>query len=165
MINVRSDKAIFLISDEVIAVRGIYDPTTEKSKTRPAGSDAFDHTAQWNESQYRGELFKTLMADITVGDIVVVESASRTGFSTIKVTEVNADFDYDSDESCRWIVQKIDHDAHKDLRTREHAAVGQVKNAQRDTQRAELRKAMLGGADADEAMDAIATGFTAIAKE
>jgi hypothetical protein len=157
MINVRSDKAILLVSDEVIAVRGVYDPseTAGRNKVKYAA-----HESEWAETERNGELFKTLIPDLTVGEIVVVESASRTGFSTIKITEVNADFDFDSDEPCRWITQRIDIDAHKDLRQREAAAVGKVKNAQRSSQREEIRRQMLGGEDAVEAVQAIASDFT-----
>ena len=154
MTTARSDKLIFLISDDVIAVRGVYDPKGAPDQSRYSA-----------DTPSSGELFKTFITDLKEGDIVVVESGSRTGYSTIRVTEVNADFDFDSSESCRWITQRIDTEAHSDLRERERAAIGQVKDAQRKTQRAELRRQMLGGEDAAEAMDAIALSFNATTKD
>ena len=154
MSTARSDKLIFVISDDVIAVRGVYDPNEAERTPR--------YTADIPKT---GELFKTFITDLAVGDIVVVESGSRTGYSTIKITEVNSDFDFDSDEPCRWVTQRIDTDAHEALREREQAAIGQVKTAQRKTQRAELIRQMIGGEDAAEAMDAIALSFNAADKD
>jgi hypothetical protein len=150
MINVRSDKAIFMVSDNVVAVRGVYDPSEMPKSSVTRGHD-------WAAKERVGELFKTLIPDLEVGDLVVVESASRTGFSTIKVTEVGADFDFDSDEICRWVTQRIDVDAYKNLREREATAVGQVKTYQRNSQRDELRRQMLG--DNVETVQAIAADF------
>lgn len=157
MINVRSDKAILLVSDDVIAVRGVYDPhnAVEHRKARLA-----PHEEEWAAQERNGELFKTLMPDLAVGDIVVVESASRTGYSTIKITEVNADFDFDSDEPCRWVVQRIDTASFAERRRREAEAVKQVKNSQRNSQREEIRRQMMGGApNAAEDIQAIGQAF------
>lgn len=117
------DKIVFLLNDSVRAIRAQYEP-----------DELREHTAEW---------FKTMDPEIAVGDILVVPTRSRTGFTTVKVTEVDAEIDYTSSGEVRWVAGRVDMAAFGELIDNEREAVKAVQNAERNRKREELRAQMI----------------------
>lgn len=122
-------KIIFLINDQVRAVRASYE--------NGASSDEF----------------KTLDQSIKVGDLAVVTSGTRHEMTVVKVTEVDFDLDLESSQDVRWIVQKIDKDGFDKIKAQEAEAITAVNAAERRRKREELRKTLF--ADHQEQLAAL----------
>lgn len=118
-------KIIFLVDDGVKAIQAQYEP--------------------------RGkiETFKTLMPNVAVGDIVVVESDTRFNFTTVKVTEVDCEPDMESPLPVKWALTRLDMGAVKELRGREATVVAKVQQAERQRRKQQLRETMLAGLTTD----------------
>jgi hypothetical protein len=117
-------KIVFLINDDVTAFTGVYDPQATNEKPR---------------------MFKTMIPDLAVGDMVVVQSEARHGFSVVSVKELNVEPDIESSEEIRWAFHKIEQAAIKELTDMEAAAITQVQIAERKRRKEKLREAMFGG--------------------
>lgn len=110
--------AIFLINDDVRAVRVVYDP----------GCKSNEH-----------DVFKTFDSELAVDDLVVVESSTRHGMTIAKIADLDVDVDIDSNAQMRWIVQRVDVDPHNQLLKQEEAAMDAMKSAEKRQRRAEMR--------------------------
>lgn len=113
-----SSNIVFLINDDIRAIRGQYDQGEKPS------------------------LFKTLDQTIAVGDMVVVQSGTRFNMTVVKVTEVDVDLDYDANAEVKWVVQKIDTVGFDATIERENEAIAAVQAAERRRKKAELRQTM-----------------------
>lgn len=113
-----ASKIIFLINDQVRAVKGRYEPggTVEE--------------------------FKTLDQAIKVGDLAVVTSGTRHEMTVVEITEVDFDLDLESARDLRWIVQRIDTEAFGQIKEQEAEAISAVHSAERRRKRDELRKSL-----------------------
>jgi len=129
-----NSKIVFLVNDAARAVRAQYEdgqPPSIKSYT-----------------------FKTLDATLKVGDIAVVQSNTRWGYTTVKITEINVDVDFDSNIEMKWLVAKVDLAAFERIVEMENAAIAVVQSAELRRKKAEHRKTLF--ADQEAAMDALA---------
>ena len=72
-------------------------------------------------------LFKTLDQSIKVGDLVVVETNTRHGYTIVKVTEVDVDVDFDDAIELKWAFSPINLDAIVELKQAEQAAIDKVR--------------------------------------
>lgn len=115
------EKLVFILRDDVRAVKACYDP----------GKGVGD------------EWFKTLDPNIAVGDVCIVPTNSRCGFTTVKVKEVDLEIDFTSPGEVRWIAGRVDIKAFDKLLADEAAGVKAVQNAERNRKREELRAQML----------------------
>ena len=122
---------LFLINDSARAVKVQYDPDDSRAKLGT---------------------FKTMDPTIQVDDMVVVQSGTRYEMTVARVVEVDVDIDYDASTDIKWVVQRIDAEAFKEVQTHERTAITTVQTAERDRKRKELRAAMF-----DNHMDAINT--------
>ena len=117
--------AIFLINDAVRAVVCKY--------------DVKEHERQI--------VCKTFDKDIKVDDIVVVPTATRHGYTTVKVVEVDVDVDFDGTEQVGWIVQRIDPVFYQDVLAQEADALAKINHAEKQRKRKELAASLLANTE------------------
>ncbi len=118
--------AIFLINNRARAIRGRYDQ---------------------NSTGAKATMFKTLDPEISVDDFVIVETDTRFLMTIVKVEEVNVDVDFDSSETVRWVIGRVDRSNHDLTLTQEQEAISAIKSAELRKKREGLRKAMLADHD------------------
>lgn len=118
--------AVMLINPSIRAVRGKY------------------------EESGNADLFKTLDQDLKVGDFAVVESGTRWKITTVKITEVDVDVDFDSSCHVGWVVGKIDTAAHDNLKAMETSAIELIKKGELRKRREEIKKNTLDAVSAGE---------------
>jgi hypothetical protein len=94
--------------------------------------------------------FKTTDADLVVGDIAVVESTTRWGLTTVKITAVDADVDFDSTTQVGWVVSKVPVTTHETLKTMEAAAIDLIKKGELRKRREDIKKNTLDAYSAGE---------------
>lgn len=114
-------KAIFLVNDDVRAIRVNYDPKDPNNL----------------------RTVKTLDVDIAPGDLVVVPTETRHNYTVVRVEEVDVDVDdYEDTEDILWVVTKLDTGAHEKLLKKEQDMVKTMRSAQRRKKREELAAAI-----------------------
>ena len=113
--------AIFLINRNVRAVAAIYEAGDTAPRT----------------------LFKTLRADLQLGDLCVVPTNTRHNFTVVKLVDLDVDVDFDSQVPMAWIVAKIDQTEHDKIVGQEQAAVAAIKSAEMRKKRDLLRESLL----------------------
>lgn len=118
-----------------------------------------DNTVKALKARYedggKEEIFKTFDDSIKVGDILVVESGTRHGFTTVKVTEIDVTIDIDdSSVNVKWVITKVSLDDHKLILEQEAAAIDKVRVAEFNKKKRDLISNMASPEDA-EALKAI----------
>lgn len=108
--------AIFLVSDEVRAVRVQYDP---------------------NDPGAKDYMFKTLDTTIAKDDLVVVPTSTRAGFTVCKVTEVDCQVDFDNSIQYKWCA-KFDRASFDALLAQEQGILDRIAKAEQTRKRHEL---------------------------
>lgn len=68
--------------------------------------------------------YKCNIPDIAIGDVVVVETYDS--YSVAKVSDVNVPPDLDSKTTFRWVVQRLDLHAHKQVIEHERRVIAEV---------------------------------------
>lgn len=96
------------------------------------------------------EVFKTTDFGLKVGDMVAVESATRWNMTTVKITAVDVEPDYDSDKLVRWVVQKIDMEQHAKVQATEAEAIDLIKRGEHRKRREDIRANTLGAMTPEE---------------
>ncbi|WCD44122.1 hypothetical protein Kuura_044 [Caulobacter phage Kuura] len=115
--------AIMLVNKAVRPVRVQYDPEI-KYNNNP------------------DKLFKTLDPTIKEGDLVVVPTNTRQGFTVVKVTEAGFAVDFNNNDKWDWIAAKFDKAAYDHVIDTEKQVITRVAQAQEDKARKELKDAM-----------------------
>jgi hypothetical protein len=118
-----ASKIVFLLNESVTAVRAIYEPDA------PA-------------TQPKSYVFKSFDPQIKVGDLAIVETNTRFGYTVVKIIEVDVDVDLESPTELKWLIQRLDTTGHERMLKDEAAAVEAVNAAARRKKRAELRDMM-----------------------
>ena len=121
--------AVMLINANIRAIQTLYQPDTTDSTGRVAGR------------QVR-TLFKTLDPTIAVGDLVIVPSGTRHGFTTNKVEAVDVDVDFENEIEIKWIVDKINLDGYNTTLVEEKKWIDQCKKAEKRDQAQKLKDKM-----------------------
>lgn len=122
--------AIFLINDEVQMVACSYE---------------LDH----NEEPNKLYNFKSFDKTLKVGDFVIVPTDTRHNLTVVRVEELDVEPNLETSVQFKWIVGKVDLEDHEALLAQEDNAVAQIKRAEKQRRRRELRESML--ADMDDA--------------
>ncbi|MCP4410758.1 MAG: hypothetical protein GY807_24060 [Gammaproteobacteria bacterium] len=112
--------AVFLINRHVRAMNVTYEDADSAKRT----------------------VFKTLDPDIDEDDLVIVETDTRHGFTVCKVVESDIDLDFDTFETIRWIVGRLDVTGHTQTLVQEKEAIKAIKSAELRQKREKLRNAM-----------------------
>lgn len=118
--------AVMLINQNIRAVRGQY------------------------EENGNPETFKTLDQALKIEDMAVVESCTRWGMTTVKITEVDVEVDFDSTKKIGWVVGKVNTTEHEDLKKMETAAIELIKKGELRKRREDIRKNTLDAVSAGE---------------
>ncbi|MBM61936.1 MAG: hypothetical protein CL484_03170 [Acidobacteria bacterium] len=126
---------IFLINDDVRAVRCSYEPL------RAAATDL--------EIDANTYVFKTMDPDLQVGDYVVIPTDTRHRHTVVKVEAVDIELDFDTDIQLKWIIDRVDDTAYQSVLAEEQKAITAIQTAERKRKRRELRESLLG-AQAEE---------------
>lgn len=120
--------AVFLINPNVRAIKAIYELDTD-SKSAPR------------------TMFKTMDPTISVDDFVIVPTGTRHGMTVVKVVETDVEFDINSPTKIEWVVQTVDRAPYEAILKSENDAISQMKQAEINHQREELRKKMFANID------------------
>lgn len=96
------------------------------------------------------ETFKTTDQELRVGEMAVVESGTRWNMTTVKISEVDVDVDFDSSKKMGWVVGKVDTAAHDDLKKMEDAAIELIKKGELRKRREDIKKNTLDAVVAGE---------------
>lgn len=123
--------AVFLINKNVRAVLCNYEPDAQDKKV----------------------MFKTLDPKIKEGDLVIVPTKTRHGFTVSKVVETDVDVDFDSQTLVNWLVCKVDPADYEATLTQESDAIQVIKSAEKTKKRNELAAALL--VDSKDALKAL----------
>jgi len=124
---VDNSKIVFLLNESVTAVKAVYEP----------GEDMLSKTA--TPKVYT---FKSFDPSVKVGDLAVVETNTRFGFTVVKIIEVDVDVDFDSPIELKWLVQRLDTASHEAMLKSEAEAIAAVNAAEKRRKRDELRATM-----------------------
>lgn len=117
---------IFLASDTVRAVKGIFETDTN------------------NQPTAKREYFKTFNTTLKVGDLVNVETSTRHGVSVIKIVEIDVDIDIESNEPTRWILGRVETAEYEKFKTMEGDMVSEMKKAELKAKRDDMREKVMG---------------------
>lgn len=123
--TVNPSLAVFLINREVRGVMCAYDFEDDK------------HTKPLHGKTY---LFKTLDQSIQKGDLVVVPTSTRVGFTVVKVIDIDVEPDYNSDIDYKWVVSKLDTSTYDGLIKKEEAGKQAIREAEKLAARNELKE-------------------------
>jgi hypothetical protein len=113
-----NSRIVFLINDTVRAVLAQY------------------------EEHGKHEMFKTFDQNLKVGDMAVVQSGTRFGMTTVKITAVDVDVNFDSTTPIHWVVQAVDKPAFDAILAQEAQAISAVQAAELRRKKEELRATM-----------------------
>ena len=92
-------------------------------------------------------LFKTMIADLAVGDLVLVPTGTRVGFTAVQVAELDVEPDLESTKEVGWIVAKLDISAYAGLIAKEKQLISAINDADKRARQEELKKRLLGNVD------------------
>jgi len=82
--------------------------------------------------------FKTFDPSIAKGDLVVIPTDTRWGFTVGRVEAVDTRVNFSSSETIRWIASKVDEEAYQSILDREELLIGKVAQAQENRAKREL---------------------------
>lgn len=117
-VNGAASKQVGLINDDVRFLWANYEPNAKK------------------------ELFKTFDKEICVGDILVVPATTRHGLTTVRVTDVDVDIDFDGPDIAHWVAARVDPESFLDLVKREESALQTIRSAELRQKRIAMREAI-----------------------
>lgn len=122
MINMNDSNVIFLINDEVRAVKVQYDEGNINKITTK----------------------KTFMTDLKVGDFVLVETGTRWNATVAKVVDINCAADFANGENISWVFSKVNMAELEALKELEKRALQIIKEAEKKKVQKELRETVRG---------------------
>lgn len=108
---------IFLISDDVQMVAAVFDDNAHKV--------------------YH---FKTVLRDLKPGDSIVVEHTH--GYGLVKVKAVDVPVEFEAAHDYKWVICKVDFEAHEALKEREKVLIDEVRRLEKMNKRDQLRAAL-----------------------
>lgn len=112
--------AVFLINDAARAIYATYEAETSAKK----------------------ELFKTFDKTIKVDDLIIVPTDTRHKMTVCKVVEVDVDFDLETAQTVKWVIDKVSLAAFHKTLDQENVAIEAIKSAELRKKREELRTAL-----------------------
>lgn len=122
--------AVMLFNPNIRAIAVSYDPGEYKK----------------NKQTYP---FKTLDQTIKVGDMVVIPTHTRHGFTVVKVEEVDVEVDFESSVQLEWISDRVNTPAFDEIVKQENEWISEMKKAQVRKKREDLKNSMMEMYEAD----------------
>lgn len=86
--------------------------------------------------------FKTFNKIVKKGDFVVVPTATRYGFTVVRVEAVDTDWDAESAKAIDWLVDIVSTAYFEELKNKEKVSLEMLANAEKRKKREELSKTM-----------------------
>lgn len=137
---------VFLLDDKVKAVRAVYEKVDEPIPApTPAAYGEDTKTAR----KLQGFLFKTLDDTLFVGQLVVVPTDTRHGFTVVKIVEIDAEPDMRTDKEVKWVVGPVDVAEYHRVREGEQSILAKVAKQKLRKEREALRETLLGAEAAE----------------
>lgn len=126
-------RVVFVVNDDVRCVLCSYegDWKQDNGKIVPPPRD------QWTE-------YKTFNQNLKVGDFVVVPTNTRHGMTVVRVEEINVTPDVKSSKTMNWVIDVVDRAGYEDVLEVEKGMIDQIKVIDRERERREIRKTILG---------------------
>lgn len=117
--------AVMLVNANIKAMRTIYQPENASQKN--------------SQQRYT---FKTIDENIKVGDLVLVPTDTRFGFTVNEVVEANVEVevDFDSNVQMKWIVGKVDLQAYEKILAMEATMIDAIKTGELRKRREDIKK-------------------------
>lgn len=99
----------------------------------------------YDEEKYKEGLetptfYKTTMQNIKVGDIAIVPTSTRFGFTTNKVVEVDVEPDFGWTREVKWIVGALGTEAYEQCLEYEKAIMDAFQKSERDKLKRKMKK-------------------------
>lgn len=130
--SMNSSLLVFLPEDSKARfLKGVYEPNKGESARPEAKAD-----------QVTAYGFKTYDQTIKKGDIVVVPTDTRFGFTTFKIVDDECEPDFDSSVEYKWIAGTVDLAGYKAILETEAKAIKLMNEAEKLAKRREVRKKM-----------------------
>lgn len=123
--------AICLVSDEV---RGI--------------SCSYDLDPEGNVNQLY--TFKSLDTQLGVGDLVVIPTDSRHGFTIVRIEEVDVEIPLEDSTDYKWIAARFDIRNYNKVLRYERELISTIKSTEKRRKREELREAVMADVKDEE---------------
>lgn len=83
-------------------------------------------------------LFKTFQDDLKVGDLVIVPTTTRYGFTSVRVEVLDAEWSPDETKPIAWIVGRVETAGYNELRAKEARAVEAIDASEKRAKRKEM---------------------------
>lgn len=112
--------AVMLFNENIRAISVVYEDTKEAPNQKT-----------W--------LFKTLDHSIKKDDILVVQSGTRHGLTTVKVIDTDVEVDFDSSIEIKWVIQKVDTSTYDKILNEEKVWIDTMKQAELKKKREDIR--------------------------
>lgn len=122
--------AVFIINKHVRGVHCRYVPAE--------GDPGYDKNAAVGKKDREVSLFKTLDPAVSAGDLVVVPTKTRHGFTVVRVVEVDVEVDFDSKDDCQWVAARFDPSEYQQTLEQEKVAVDKLRVIHANKRRREL---------------------------
>lgn len=116
--------AVMLINPNIRAVKIVYEKDSDNNKV----------------TRYT---FKTLDPSIKKGDLVVIPTSTRHGYTVVLVDDVDVEVDFDSSVELKWIVCKAPVQQYEDILAEEKKWIGAIKASEARKKREDIKKNML----------------------
>lgn len=100
-------------------------------------------------------IFKTFDPTIKTGDIVMVSTDTRVGFTCVRVVEPDVTIDLDTKTPMPWIAGKLNIQAFEKLKADEQAFLAKMRKVNENAEREKLRSAMMATPGMEEAIAAL----------
>lgn len=133
--------AVFLINSAVRALTASYEPEDGQRDS----STLSKANAKYNSVR----TYKTMDQSIKKGDLLVVPTDTRWGFTVVRVEDVDVEVDYDGQHEVKWIVGKLDYTEFKATKEMEDEAIAKIKKAENRKRREDLARDLMGNAADD----------------
>jgi len=128
--------AVMLFNDSIRVVHTTYYP----EKDPITGVPLTHHNGVGRIEKNDRVMYKTLDPSIKTGDLVVVPTKTRHGFTVVRVVDTEVEVDFDSDVEVQWIVNRVDTVSYNTILSEEARAIAEMKASQKKAKKAELRQ-------------------------
>jgi hypothetical protein len=75
--------------------------------------------------------FKTLDSDLKAGDLVVIPTDTRHGFTVVEVVNTDVEVDFDSPTQLKWVVGRVDLQGYYTVLLEEGKAISAIKESEK----------------------------------
>jgi len=126
--------AVFLVNDKIRAISATYEKDGYEDG-RPTPGAAKKIT------------FKTFDQAIKKGDLIIVPTNTRHGFTICKVVDVDIELDYETNNQIDWVAGVFEDAEHKRMLAMEEKMVETIRSAEKNRKREELRKSLMADSE------------------